>query len=242
WQPATNGEIVASTDASTTWLITLLDTPFEVYRVRTSVTLEAGIHAERTLHANAGIEMGGETWTNFPDMETYASTGSVATVASDLATHTSATNNPHNVTAQQIGALPLSGGTLTNHLTLQKNANDGTGTPFLIFQKGTAIDGKADWRFVVNNGKMYVQWRTTKDWVWNNPIIFDTNSISAGSFIGCGDLLTVNSANLGNFAAEMERRIGAIETNMAPWNAESWTFILTNGSSVTKSVLVYGGD
>ncbi|MBP1589621.1 MAG: hypothetical protein ILO10_05445, partial [Kiritimatiellae bacterium] len=45
WQPATNGEIVASTDASTTWLITLLDTPFEVYRVRTSVTLEAGIHA-----------------------------------------------------------------------------------------------------------------------------------------------------------------------------------------------------
>ncbi|MBP1589442.1 MAG: hypothetical protein ILO10_04515 [Kiritimatiellae bacterium] len=105
WQPATNAQIVATTDASTTWLITLLD-PFvpEFYRVRVTTTLEAGIHAERTLHANAGIEMGGETWTNFPDMATYASTGSVATVASDLATHTSSPN-PHGITAEGLGAL-----------------------------------------------------------------------------------------------------------------------------------------
>lgn len=107
WQPATNGEIVASTDASTTWLITLLDTPFEVYRVRTSVTLEAGIHAERTLHANGGIEMGGTTWTTLPDVGTIATNAAdaaVAPVAGDLADHAADTDNPHSVTAEQVGA------------------------------------------------------------------------------------------------------------------------------------------
>ena len=70
--------------------------------------------------------MGGETWTNFPDMATYASTGSVAAVASDLAAHTSATN-PHGITAQGIGAaavedlndyLPLTGGVIRGDLVV----------------------------------------------------------------------------------------------------------------------------
>lgn len=108
WQPATNAQIVATTDASTTWLITLLD-PFvpEFYRVRVTTTIEAGIHAERTLHANAGIEMGGTTWTTLPDIgaiATNAADAAVAPVASDLADHVADTNNPHRVTFRQVWA------------------------------------------------------------------------------------------------------------------------------------------
>lgn len=125
WQPATNGEVVAATDASTTWLITLLDTPFEVYRVRTSVTLEAGIHAERTIHANAGIEMGGEQWDAWPDIgaiATNAADAAVAPVAGDLADHAADTDNPHGVTAEQVGALPLDGGgVVEGNLHVKKN-------------------------------------------------------------------------------------------------------------------------
>lgn len=96
WQTATNGEIVATTDASTTWLITLLDTPFETYRVRTTTSLEAGIHAEKKIVAHEGIEMGTNTWTDWP--------ASAEAVAGAVA-HVSDTNNPHGVTAEQIGAL-----------------------------------------------------------------------------------------------------------------------------------------
>lgn len=271
WQTATNAQVIATTDASTTWLVTLLDTSFETYKVRVTTTREAGIHAERTFHANAGIklpegqgiEMDGERWDEWPNMANYASNSAVEAVAENLSAHTSATNphgitaagigalttetdsaalgalniasnalhgeisghatrtdNPHNITAQQIGALPLSGGTVTNNIILQKDVNDGTGTPFLIFQKGTSTDIKADWRLVVNNDKMYVQWRTTQDWVWNNPITFDTNSISAGSFIGRGDLLTVNSTNLNTLISELEARHERPETCRLYWPNE----------------------
>ena len=40
------------------------------------------------------------------------------TVAEELSAHTTNTNNPHGVTAAQVGALPLSGGTLSGALTV----------------------------------------------------------------------------------------------------------------------------
>ena len=46
----------------------------------------------------------------------YVTTGEVAQVARDLADHASATNNPHHVTAAQIGALSASGGEVTGEL------------------------------------------------------------------------------------------------------------------------------
>lgn len=79
WQTATNATVTATTDASTTWTIALLGADAEFYRVLAEVALPAGIHAERTLHAKEGIEMGGETWDAWPDV------GSIATNAANAA-------------------------------------------------------------------------------------------------------------------------------------------------------------
>ncbi len=160
WQPATNGEIVASTDASTTWLITLLDTPFEVYRVRTSVTLEAGIHAERTLHANAGIEMAGEKWDAWPDIGTIATNAAdaaVAPVAGDLADHAADTDNPHGVTAAQVGALSTNGGSVRGDIILGTNST----TPALVFQRMAPNDGNLDYRLRADGAGFFLGVRSS---------------------------------------------------------------------------------
>lgn len=55
--------------------------------------------------------------------------GLVSDAQQDLTEHTENNNNPHQVTAAQVGALPLSGGTLTGTLILSgnpTNTNDAT--------------------------------------------------------------------------------------------------------------------
>lgn len=164
WSTATNAVIVETTDAATTWRITLLDFPVpEFYRVRSSISLDAGIYARLPLHATQGIDidttngltMGDTTWTHLPNLDAYASTGSVAAVAADLAAHTSATNNPHNVTAAQLGSL-------TN----------------------------------------------------------ETDTIA---------LAAVGVAS---------NRLDTLEATVGGWTPETWTFVLTNGTTVTRSVVV----
>ena len=66
WKTATNATVTAATDAATTWSIAMLGTDVEFYRVLAEVQREAGIHAEKPIHANAGIEMGGERWDEWP--------------------------------------------------------------------------------------------------------------------------------------------------------------------------------
>ena len=95
WQTATNAAVTTTTDASTTWTITLLGTPFETYSILATVHLPAGIHAERPLHANQGIVMDGETWDHWPDVSGIASN------AAAISGHTENTNNPHAVTLMQ---------------------------------------------------------------------------------------------------------------------------------------------
>lgn len=60
---------------------------------------------------------------------------SIATSAKTSADiHATSRNNPHNVTASQIGALPLSGGTLTDTLRIDKNA-----TPTIEFSASKSM-------------------------------------------------------------------------------------------------------
>lgn len=47
------------------------------------------------------IAIGNRSWNSLPDMSAYASTSSVATVASNLAAHAGRTDNPHSVTLVQ---------------------------------------------------------------------------------------------------------------------------------------------
>ena len=135
WSTATNAVIAETTDAATTWRITLVDSPVpEFYRVLSSISLDAGIYARLPLHATQGIDidttngltMGDTTWHALPDTNSLATTGSVAAVASDLAAHASATN-PHGITAEGLGAasvedlndyLPLTGGTISGDLVI----------------------------------------------------------------------------------------------------------------------------
>jgi hypothetical protein len=103
WKPATNAVVVAETDVSTTWDVTLGEET-EFYRVLASTTRGKGIYAERPLVASEGlvvpegqgITMGTNTWSYLP-----ASAG-------DLAEHVADYNNPHGVTAAQVGAIPTS--------------------------------------------------------------------------------------------------------------------------------------
>lgn len=81
-----------------------------MFSVRASTSFSTGIYATAPIVAEQGIEMSGERWDAWPDIgviATKAADAAVATVASDLATHTSATN-PHGITAAGIGALNAS--------------------------------------------------------------------------------------------------------------------------------------
>jgi hypothetical protein len=66
--------------------------------------------------------VGGQTLANL-DSRYAASTHTHAQYAltTDLTTHTGRTDNPHNATAAQVGALALTGGTLTGDTTVSKN-------------------------------------------------------------------------------------------------------------------------
>lgn len=119
WKPAENAVIYTQTDAATTWRATLLDfedkSGLELYRVLNGNNPRpAGVYCERPLRANRGIvvpdgqsiSMGGVERYEWPDTSGIASNRlAIGAVATNLATHAARTDNPHNVTAAQIGAL-----------------------------------------------------------------------------------------------------------------------------------------
>ena len=86
WKSATNATVTAATDASTTWTIAMLGTDVEFYRVLAEVQREAGIHAEKPIHANAGIVMDGENWDHWPDVSGIASNAAaISNLQADVA-------------------------------------------------------------------------------------------------------------------------------------------------------------
>ena len=59
----------------------------------------------------------------------FGSTNTQGPLAADLDAHKSAKNNPHGVTAAQVKALPLSGGTMTGAIAMGGHAVTGLPDP-----------------------------------------------------------------------------------------------------------------
>ena len=95
------------------------------------------------------LALGGGTLTGVLTVQgdlTTTGTVNAREVAADgakLDTHLAATNNPHGVTAAQVGALALVGGTLTGALTVQGNLTT-TGTGSINGRDVAADGGKLD--------------------------------------------------------------------------------------------------
>lgn len=119
WKPAENAVIYTQTDAATTWRATLLSidgfSGVELYRVLNGNNPRpAGVYCERPLRANKGVivpdgqslSLGGVERSTWPDTSGIAENRlAIGAVATNLATHAARTDNPHGVTAAQIGAL-----------------------------------------------------------------------------------------------------------------------------------------
>ena len=212
WQPAANATITASTDAATTWTISLLGTSFETYRVLAEVQPEAGIHAERPLHANQGITMGGVHWDAFPTNH--------ATIE-DLAEATNA------LAGRFDDYLPLAGGTLTNDLVLHKDSGDSSA---LVFRMGTETDNNTDWKIQVNDGLLKATHRTGTNG-WATPKIAATTSgeLYASKFNGDGQSVKVNSTNwtLGQFASTTTNSLAELEARAEEYWCMWWRTLST---------------
>lgn len=158
------------------------------------------------------------------DGEEVATTGAVAAVAADLAAHCTATNNPHSVTAEQVGALPVTPGSV---------APGG--------QRWWGVDDNVDF-------EGYVAFR---DMVEAFAIEATSLKIGAGTCTNIADLATKNDLagatnTLSAAISNVNVRVEAISADYVTssdiadlgLSTESWTFILTNGTRVTKSVFV----
>lgn len=84
-------------------------------------------------------------------------------LASDLTSHTSSTNNPHNVTASQTGALPTSGGSVNGDMFFNSQSGDNV---FYITRNGSEsesiqsyiVDGQAIWEYNNDEENSNLQW------------------------------------------------------------------------------------
>lgn len=86
-----------------------------------------------------------------PDLGQYATTGDVAQVSSSLADHASATNNPHHVTAAQVGALPTSGGDMSGSIKWPTLDGDGD-----VLVEGTMPGGERMFAITAESGNVWL--------------------------------------------------------------------------------------
>lgn len=114
------------------------------------------------------VDMGGNAVTNLPapvNDGDAARKADVETVTGNLTAHTGDTNNPHAVTAAQVGALPLSGGVMTGPIT-------GIVTP-------TASDMPASKRYVDSKTGSAANIVYSSDLPTGEELQMDLNSIKA---------------------------------------------------------------
>ena len=114
------------------------------------------------------VDMGGNAVTNLPapvNDGDAARKADVEAVANNLTAHTGDTNNPHAVTAAQVGALPLSGGVMTGPIT-------GIVTP-------TASDMPASKRYVDSKTGSAANIVYSSDLPTGEELQMDLNSIKA---------------------------------------------------------------
>lgn len=133
WTTATNAVVTDTTDVSTTWRITYLDEPYQFYRVFAGASTPhgTGITAERPFTASQGLAipegqgltLGPDTWTNLPDMSTYASNSAVAAVRADLASLSWRTTTAEGaIDANAAGIAAVQGAVATNAGNIATNS------------------------------------------------------------------------------------------------------------------------
>ena len=134
WNSATNAVVTDTTDVSTTWRITYLDEPYQFYRVFAGASTPhgTGITAERPFTASQGLAipegqgltMGTNTWTNLPDMSTYASNSAVAAVRADLTSLSWRTTTAEGaIDANAAGIAAVQGAVATNAGNITTNSS-----------------------------------------------------------------------------------------------------------------------
>lgn len=64
-------------------------------------------------------------------------------------------------------------------------------------------------------------------------------NVQAGSLtIGTGTTTNLSELATAASVSAVSDRVGELETNIAPWATEPWTFVLANGTTVTRSVVI----
>ena len=133
WTTATNAVVTDTTDVSTTWRITYHDEPRQLYRVFAGASTPhgTGITAERPFTASQGLAipegqgltLGPDTWTNLPDMSTYASNSAVAAVRADLTSLSWRTTTAEGaIDANAAGIAAVQGAVATNAGNIATNS------------------------------------------------------------------------------------------------------------------------
>lgn len=133
--------------------------------------------------------------------------------ATDLTAHTGNRDNPHGVTAAQIGALPLGGGTMTGSLEFNGGDQPGSSKMVLATGKGQITNSGTQTLFGFLNDADLVTGHTS----YNLKI---RGKATRPSYNG-GDLALKSDIP----------SVPALST-------ETWTFTLADGSTVTKAVYV----
>ena len=88
----------------------------------------------------------------------------------------------HKPTASDVGALPLSGGTLTGDLTLSASSGN---SPAIIFQRGSLTDSLNDWEIRDKGGLLYFGQRGSNSTAFDASIYLDNaGGIHATTFSG----------------------------------------------------------
>ena len=150
----------------------------------------------------------------------------------DVDSHISNTSNPHEVTATQVGALPLSGGVMTGEITM---AND----KYYQFESGASVYCKAG--SVSNTLYLNPASNTSYRGIKIGSFLLAPNGIDGQVSLGdrytrFNNLYLSGSLSNGTNAVDINEIVTAIES--IPATTENWTFTLEDGTTVTKKVYI----
>ena len=227
WRTATNAVVVEETDIAITWRVSLMMDQMgaELYRVLDNgASVAAGFHVFPELHPRGGIEMGGETWTNWPDMANYATNGAVDAVAGDLAAHKAA-NNPHGITAATIGALTVETDAMA--MSAVNTASNALANRIGAAETNAQNFATRDWTagYMATNHQSLDAY-ATEEWVVEQGFLTEHQSLDAYATTASVSAVSgrvstiesdyVTSADISDFAtngtvASLERRVEALE-------------------------------
>lgn len=154
-------------------------------------------------------------------------------------------------TASEVGALPITGGTLTGNTDLNGGdkifgltAPAATNSPILRFQRGELTDNYNDWQIQDRGGYLYFDERGSGSTAWTNRVYFDTAGVvHASSYTGSGASLTgvIHSETDPIFSASAASGISS--TDITNWNGKQAALVSgTNIKTINNESLLGSGN